>query len=50
MNIEWNSEEVNHDYPLTWNQGPFKYHFSEVEEVIIEQAKQNFCLVKTKSQ
>lgn len=39
MSVEWNSEEVNHDYPLHWNKGPFHYAFTETEERIIERAR-----------
>jgi len=39
MNIEWNSQEVNHDYPDHWNKGPYLYNFTPTEELIIEKAK-----------
>jgi hypothetical protein len=42
MNIEWNSEEVNQEYPLWWNKGPFSYQFTPVEELIIEKAKDDY--------
>jgi len=42
MNIEWNSQEVNHDYPDHWNKGPYLYNFTPTEELIIEKAKEKW--------
>ena len=42
MNIEWNSEEVNQEYPLNWNRGPFTYQFTPTEELILDKAKAKY--------
>jgi hypothetical protein len=46
MNLEWNSEEVNRDYPLWWNKGPFSYAFNESESLILEKAKAKYLAYK----
>ncbi|MGA2682508.1 MAG: hypothetical protein ABSF44_12000 [Candidatus Bathyarchaeia archaeon] len=50
MNIEWNSEEVNRDYPLWWNKGPFSYQFTATEEVMLEKAKAKWLDTKKEEQ
>lgn len=46
MNNEWNSEEIKHDYPKYWNKGPFSYHFTETEELMIEKARKKILADK----
>ncbi len=47
MNIEWNSEEVNQEYPLNWNKGPYVYQFSPTEELMIEKARAKYLEQKS---
>ncbi len=41
--VEFSSIEVNGDYPLTFNKGPFSYTWTETEELIIEKSKKRMA-------